>query len=312
MLQKFYSDWDQQHKDAVIDTPRFTWSYPTIKELYDKTVDMLVNMYPESIPLTSVAEYYKRTHSVLVDPQALYCKSWEDLVKTTFSDRLVLTDDKVRIFCPPCFNLHFQRVALNKKFAQSRQLSSQANAVHRSASAVKRVTAESLDLIYLEDSEDDDSDDYESEGSGRRCPTPTTTTIGATRLPHALGGPPMPQNPCSFLSLCLIKFLFAVPQMRAFAPASPSKPIIGERPSIFSRMTFPTKQETTNVRKEPHKAHSTSAFDSKLSSVASHSHLVKRNCPISSCLLGRLRYLQFSRDRRQPPKFLLERMKSIV
>lgn len=106
MYNLIASEWEEKHRVSIVEAPVYKWDKPSIKQLYDRTIDMLVNMYPETIPVSltlsrdffsvdKMAEIYKRAHGVLVNPVELYCKDWDDLVQTTFKDKLQLTPNKV-------------------------------------------------------------------------------------------------------------------------------------------------------------------------------------------------------------------------
>lgn len=88
-------EWESQHQNVVVETRKYVWSYPTIREFRDNLVEMLKNMYPETIPLDQVHEYYKRSYSVLVDTEKYFCRPLRDLISQTYKDKLFVTPEEV-------------------------------------------------------------------------------------------------------------------------------------------------------------------------------------------------------------------------
>ncbi|PAV56395.1 hypothetical protein WR25_15499 isoform C [Diploscapter pachys] len=127
---------------------------PNLQVACDNIVQMLIDSFPRHIPISELSQAYENAYGILLDPTAVFGKSWALLVSGLFKAKLTLSLDK-------------ESVGLQEKLVQELQLEKKLrNKQKQMTETSKSLSAnEEVELDLSEEDEDEEESDDEEDQS---------------------------------------------------------------------------------------------------------------------------------------------------
>ncbi|KAF8357036.1 hypothetical protein PRIPAC_92031 [Pristionchus pacificus] len=139
-------DLEEKKKNSVVIEPeKKHCTIPSVKVMFDEMTEMLVECFPEGIPLNEITSRYEEKAGVMVDPIRVFSFNWSELIEKKFNSRIKIDNGKAVL--TPLYikanNLQVRPTGERKK--------------------QELVTLSDLGIIFVDDSSQDDDEDEEEE-----------------------------------------------------------------------------------------------------------------------------------------------------
>ncbi|GMR42294.1 hypothetical protein PMAYCL1PPCAC_12489, partial [Pristionchus mayeri] len=157
-------DLEEKKKNSVVIEPeKKHCSIPSLKVMYDELTEMLVDSFPEGIPLPEITSRYEERARVEVDPLKVFALPWNELIERKFNSRIRIYNGKA---------------VLTPTFIKANNLQARSTGERKKQ---ELVTLSDLGLTFMEDSSQEDDEDEEDSNS-------ETTSISSVQVRNAKVG----------------------------------------------------------------------------------------------------------------------------